>query len=203
MKDTRPFEWGMSSLTYRGERDCGDKCLVKTFTGGALVAVIDALGHGHQAAYAAEVAVRILVQQPDEHPVTLMERCHAAMRRTRGAAISLASFDWRQRIMTWLGVGNVAGVLLRVDNRTHLRPASLLVRGGTVGDQLPDLLPSIVPLASATTLIMATDGIRSDFTEKLPSVMEPEHQARLIIDGYARNDDDATVLVFRCSEGLQ
>ena len=196
-----PFEWGVSSLTHRGETDSGDKCVVTTFPEGVLVAVIDALGHGEQAAYAAEVAARTLQQHAHESLSVLVTRCHAMMRSTRGAAISLAFFDWHRRTMTWLGIGNVTGVLLHADPGVDARATPLLVRGGVVGDHLPDLQSSVVPLAADTTLVMTTDGVCGDYTEVLSATLEPRHLAKRILDGYARHDDDATVLVFRCNGG--
>jgi hypothetical protein len=196
---TRPFEWSVSSLTHRGETDSGDKCVVEAFDGGALVAVIDALGHGGEAAQAAEVAVGTLKRYAHEAPVALVERCHAKMHGTRGAAVSLASFDWRRRTMAWLGIGNVAGVIMHADPVAVRRATSLVVRGGVVGDHLPELQITVLPLAAETTLVMATDGVRDHFTEILPATLEPQRLAERILDDYARHDDDATVLVFRCN----
>jgi phosphoserine phosphatase RsbX len=197
MRRPKPYTWSVSSLTHQGETDSGDKCVVKEFDGGALVAVIDALGHGRHAAHAADVAVRTLQCYAHEPPAALVERCHAAMRGTRGAAISIASFDWLQRAMTWLGVGNVAGVIVLAEAGGDPQLTSLLVRGGVVGDRLPELQPSVVPFAAGTTLIVATDGVRRDFTETLPAMLEPQRLAKHILDGYATHDDDAAVLVFR------
>lgn len=193
------FEWGVSSLTHRGEADSGDEHVVTAFDGGVLVAVIDALGHGAEAAQAAEAAVRTLKQHAHESPVSLIRRCHEDLRGTRGAAISLASFDWQRRVMTWLGVGNVAGAIVHADPGTDRRTVSLLVRSGVVGDRLPELRASEVPLAAETTLVMATDGVHDHFTEALPATLEPQRLAERILDGYARHDDDATVLVLHCN----
>jgi len=195
---TEPFVWSASSQARQGETHSGDGCVVTSFAGGALVAVIDALGHGDQAAHAAEVAVRTLERHPHQSPAELIERCHADMRATRGAAISMASFDWRRQTMTWLGIGNVAGVLMRPDAGAGFHAVSLLVRGGVVGDRLPELQPFVVPLVADAMLIMTTDGVHGDFTEVLSATLEPQHLARRILDGYARSDDDATVLVFHC-----
>lgn len=193
------FDWSVSSLTHRGETDSGDKCVVTEFDGGVLVAVIDALGHGRVAAEAAEVAAKVLARHADESPIRLFERCHADMRGTRGAAISLASFDWRRHTMAWLGIGNVAGVLMLPQADSDPQVASLVVRGGVVGDHLPELRPTLVPFSAGTSLIVATDGVYRDFTEVLPSALPPQRLAERILDGYARHDDDALVLAFRYS----
>lgn len=194
---TRLFECGLAALTYRGEKESGDRHLVATSDRGALVAVIDALGHGHEASQAADVAAGVLAQYAHEIPRLLVERCHAEMRGSRGAAISLASFDWQQGAMTWLAVGNVMGVLVYADAKIDARVQSLVLRGGVVGDRLPELRHSMAPVSRGDTLILATDGVCSDFTEMLPSASEPQPLAERILGDYARRHDDAMVLVFR------
>ncbi len=200
---TAAFEWGVAQLTLPGEHECGDKYVVEPFEGGALVAVVDALGHGREAARVADAAVATLVPNAKENLDVLMQRCHSSIRETRGATMSLASFDWRQRTMTWLGVGNVVGVLMRNFQKTSPRIESLLVRAGVVGYQLPDPHPLVMPIEPGDTLILATDGVRDLFTEILPAVIEPQRLANRILTTYAKHRDDATVLVFRCngSEG--
>jgi hypothetical protein len=83
---TQLFECGLAALTYRGEKESGDRHLVSAFDTGALVAVIDALGHGHDASQAADLATRVLAQHAHEMPISLVQRCHAEMRDSRGAA---------------------------------------------------------------------------------------------------------------------
>lgn len=56
---TGPFvEWGVAGLPAKGHRESGDGYLVRPVAGGVLLAVVDGLGHGREAAVAAEVAVR-------------------------------------------------------------------------------------------------------------------------------------------------
>src|SRR2546428_3284421 len=51
-------EWGVASQTLAGEVESGDKHVVKIFPHGALLAAIDGLGHGEEAAAAANMAGR-------------------------------------------------------------------------------------------------------------------------------------------------
>jgi phosphoserine phosphatase RsbX len=192
------LEWGVASLPLPGESESGDRCVVKAFDAGALVAVIDALGHGPEAARAAGVAMRVLEGHAREKPDVLLHQCHEQMRDTRGAAISAASFDGPRRIMTWLGIGNVMGVLVRADPAVNPRVKQMVVYGGVVGYQLPDLRPLVVQVAPGDILILATDGVRSGFTEILPAAMNPQRLADRILRDYATRNDDALVLVFHC-----
>lgn len=193
----RLFDCGLAELTHRGETESGDRHVVASFDTGALVAVIDALGHGHDASRAADLAAGVLARHVHEMPIELVERCHSEMRDSRGAAMSLASFDWYRGAMTWLAVGNVTGVLVHAEARDDARVESLMLRGGVVGYRLPDLHHSLLPVSRGDTLILATDGVYSDFTKILPSASEPQPMAERILRDYANREDDAMVLVFR------
>jgi hypothetical protein len=52
-----------------------------------------------------------------------------------------------------------------------------------------------LPVARGATLILATDGIRSSFTEDLPPGGSPQRVAQEILDRHWRGTDDALVLV--------
>ena len=82
---------------------------------GALVAAVDGLGHGGEAARAARRAGDLVRERPSRDLVVLAERCHKALRDTRGAALSLAFVCPGDGTMTWLGVGNVEGRVLSGD----------------------------------------------------------------------------------------
>jgi negative regulator of sigma-B (phosphoserine phosphatase) len=190
-------EWGVAALPFAGESESGDEYVVKAFDSGALVAVIDALGHGPEAAYTAGVAQEVLEQHASEKPSAILLRCHEEMRDTRGAAISVASFDWSRRIMTWLGIGNVSGVLVRADSEVKPRIKQMVVHGGVVGYQLPEPHPITVQITPGDTLILATDGVRREFAEMLPSAMNPQVLADKILGAHATGSDDSLVLVFQ------
>jgi len=119
------------------------------------------------------------------------------LRSTRGVVISLAAFNAVDETMTWVGVGNVEGVLLRADPTVDPGNESLLLRSGVVGSRLPLLHASIVPVMRGDTLIFATDGIRSEFAQRLALGDGPQQLADRILAQYAKGTDDALVLVAR------
>jgi hypothetical protein len=89
------------------------------------------------------------------------------------------------------------GVLVHAAAHADARVESLMLRGGVVGYRLPELHHCLLPVSPGDTLILATDGVRSDFTKMLPSASEPQPMADRILGDYASRDDDAMVLVFR------
>ena len=162
-----------------------------------MIAAIDGIGHGKEAANAAEAAISILKASPEEPIISLVERCHEGLRSTRGVVLSLASIDPEHGLMTWLGVGNVQGVLMRAGSQKGSVQEVLLLRGGVVGSQLPALQAAVLPIAKGDTLVFVTDGIRGEFVEGLSALESPQHAAEKILKQHSRGNDDALVLVVR------
>jgi len=191
------IEWGVAVQPLEGEAESGDQYVVQPFPKGVLVAAVDGLGHGPEAAAAARSAVAILKDYAHEPVISLLRRCHERLIRTRGAVMSLASFNALDNTMTWLGVGNVEGVLLRADAAADPPRENVLLRGGVVGCQLPTLHASILPVTRGDVLILATDGIRSGFVEDVTLSDPPQRIAEHILARRATGMDDALVLVAR------
>jgi len=193
------IEWGVASRALPGEALSGDLHFVKQVATGAVVAVVDGLGHGAEAATAARAAVTALDRHAAESPVPLVERCHRALQGTRGVVMSVAVFGRSDRSMTWLGVGNVEGLLLYGDGaaRSGAPRAGLVTRGGIVGSELPRLHPVVLPIAPGDTLIFATDGIREGFADGLSPEASPQQLADQILARHGKGTDDALVLVAR------
>src|SRR5262245_5784401 len=106
---------GVAVQKLSGQPEPGDTHLVQPFDHGCLVAVVDGLGHGADAGQAARQATGLMAKRPGDSILALVRDCHETLRSTRGAVLSLASFNTVQQTMTWTGIGNVEGVLLRRD----------------------------------------------------------------------------------------
>ena len=153
-------EYGVARFVLPGDGESGDQHLVSCNQGGILIAAIDGIGHGAQAASAAKSAITVLRNGIGEPIISLVMTCHERLRATRGVVLSIASVDVRHGLMTWLGVGNVHGVLVRPDKKAG-SPETLLLRGGVVGDHLPQLQAAVLPVARGDLLVFATDGVRA------------------------------------------
>jgi hypothetical protein len=193
------IEWAwagraLDGASSRGES--GDVHVVATFPGGALAAVIDGLGHGPEAALAARAAALVFEARPGDPVTGLVLAAHEALRKTRGAVVSLAAFDAHTGTMTWTGVGNVDGVLRRASRSGTSRDEGLTTRGGVVGYQLPPLRSSSLRVERGDTLIFATDGIAPGRPAS-PAAASPREVADGILERYGKKTDDALVLVVR------
>jgi phosphoserine phosphatase RsbX len=193
----QPLEWGVATFALPGQVESGDRHVVLTHSDSALVAAIDGIGHGNEAAIAAKEAISVLEASPEEHLIPLVRRCHDALRSTRGVVVSLASIDFARGLMTWLGVGNVQGVLVRAGAPPGTAQEVLLLRAGVVGSQLPPLQAAILPVGAGDTLAFATDGIGNEFADDLCPMDPPQKSAERILNRHRRGSDDALVLVVR------
>ena len=196
LKRTR-LAWSVASRARAGETESGDRCVVTEQTDGALLAVADGLGHGTEAALAADLAVRTVERYAADPLIEIVKRCHQSLLRTRGVALSLARWEARDRLLTWIGVGNVEGLLLHSNGGRAPASDRLLLRSGVVGVRLPALLVAPVVVTGTGLLALATDGIADGFDKELVLSGRPEPMADQILATHSRSADDAMVLVAR------
>jgi negative regulator of sigma-B (phosphoserine phosphatase) len=179
----------------KGEVVSGDLHIVRRSAKGVLLAVVDGAGHGDAAAAAAKAAASILEQHLDATLTWLLEFCHAALKETRGAVMTLAALDEEQNTLTWLGVGNVEGRLFRAN---HFRYGEHLMLGaGIVGYRLPPLRPVITPISAGDMLILTTDGIENEYNDSGYLNESPLYVADYILNRFSKGTDDALVLAAR------
>jgi len=193
-------EVGWAGMALDGDErpiESGDHHVVVPFERGSLVAVMDGLGHGPEAAEASREAAEILAAYPGRPVVDLIQLCHEGLRRTRGAVMTLCSFSAVDSTLTWSGVGNVDAELFRSARSSGPRRESISLRGGVVGYTLPPLRAWQVPVSRDDTLILSTDGVRSGFSEGVLFHRSPQEIAQWILDGHRRKSDDALVVVAR------
>ena len=194
------LEFGVAGCVAPGHRVSGDLEVVHYYAegSGALVAVIDGIGHGEEAAATARLAADTLLAHPQEPPATLLSHCHAALRGTRGVVLSIASIDLRRALLSWLGVGNVSGVVSRGRANVLSAQEELMARPGVLGSgELPALKAATLPLRMRDTLILATDGISRHFVDGLTMGTSPQVLADDIIARHCARKDDALVVVAR------
>jgi negative regulator of sigma-B (phosphoserine phosphatase) len=188
-------EWGWAGSAL--DVVSGDLHLVVSFPGGTLVGLLDGLGHGYEAAEASVAAASLLESHASDGVLTLVERCHYGLHKTRGVVMSLASFSARPSTVTWVGVGNVAGDILRKRPTQGYADRALVTRAGVVGFQLPPLRAETLPILPGDMLIFATDGIRGGFSVGLVRDNSPQEIAQSILARFAKGSDDAHVVVAR------
>ena len=180
-----------------GETTSGDLAVVTLLPEGVLVAGIDGLGHGDEAARAARKAAEVLREGPSQDLVLLVERGHAALKGTRGAAISLAFVSPSESGMTWLGVGNVEGRVLSGDPSAIRPKGSLPLGNGVPGHELPAVKAATLELRTGDVLMLATDGVGAAFADALDISGSARVISERILAEHWKPLDDALVVAVR------
>jgi negative regulator of sigma-B (phosphoserine phosphatase) len=166
-----------------------------------LLAVVDGLGHGPEAAAASRLAARVLISDASLEPAELMQRCHQALRGSRGAAMLIVSLLFAPSRFSWAGVGNVEGFRVRRTSGVGNGREALISAGGVVGYLLPTQRRRDASLEPGDLFVLASDGISPGFMEALTSTGEADDIAQAILAAHARPTDDALVLVARYDGG--
>lgn len=191
------FDYGVAARPFHGESESGDQHAVIPRSDGWLVVVADGLGHGYEAAVAAKLGIITLTKHAHLPLLQLVGTCHEALVGTRGVAMSVALLDTTNEAVTWISIGNVAGLLMRINAQGALEREHIMMRSGVVGHRLPPLRTATLKLQRGDLLIFATDGVREGFQKGITLGAGTEDTAASILRRYGRPTDDALVLVAR------
>jgi hypothetical protein len=203
MTDQPPLDWAVARRPMPGQVACGDVATVHTSGSRLVLAVIDGLGHGPDAAKAATLAAEVVGRHRTAEPADLLLLLHSHLAESRGATATVATVDGASGQLDWLGVGNVDGVVVRADGKRPLTHGVFLCRG-VLGHQMPRKLhrPEPVVLRSGDCIVIATDGVRGDLADAVRprldvGLADVGRLADRILRDFAIADDDALVLVAR------
>ncbi|MFZ0903216.1 MAG: SpoIIE family protein phosphatase [Mycobacterium sp.] len=194
-----PIEWAAKARARPGENICGDRLIAVDVNGtGALLGVLDGLGHGADAAEAAKRGVDVLRAARAEPLDVLVQRCHRALSGTRGAAMTLAHIDFRSDTLSWIGIGNVTADLVAKHPAGVEVRSSARLTGGIVGYRVPEALtPQKVPIRPGDLVVIASDGIVEDHLDDIDFSASSLAIADHILHRHAKDNDDALVLAAR------
>lgn len=193
-----PLEWAVAGTAFPGEEVSGDDWLVLDVPDRALVGAIDGLGHGAAAADAAQRAKRTVIDNRAKPLDVVLELSHAALERSRGAAMTLARIDMSSGALEWVGVGNVAAFLVRV-NTVGAKPAeAALLRGGILGVNPPmPLRVRKTMMLPGDLLLIGTDGLIPGFENDADLSLPTGRLVSDTLERCGRSTDDALVLAVR------
>lgn len=194
------LEWAVAASVFPGQVVSGDLHVVEFFPEGALLAVIDGLGHGPEAADAARLAADSLHRTAGADLATVIAECHQELRGSRGVVLSAVIYHPGARLIEWSSVGNVEAVLWQRPGHADAQRVCVVPRGGVVGYQLPRLHVSAVAAVPGDLCCLASDGVAAAFAEKSPAFLEPRRLAEHVLARYGRGSDDAVVLAARLGE---
>lgn len=187
-----PLLIGVATRPHPRESVNGDRVHLEQHGAIHRIALIDGLGHGPDAAAAAERAVETLAAIPDADVPGSIRACHEALRGTRGAALSIIRIDLDAGRLTFAGLGNVEGVLVSPEGKHLLMP-----QRGIAGAVAPLIREREADLPDSFILMMCTDGLRSRARSDLRfgAIVSAEALANELLTAWGRAVDDAAVVV--------
>ena len=191
----QPLRTGVVCVPLAGERACGDAWLVLHQRERTLVVVVDGLGHGPEAALAADEAVRVVRERADAGPAELVQAAHLALRATRGAAMAVAAVQPAAGAVLFAGIGNVSAAV-----HAGGGARGLASHNGTVGHAMRSVQEYRVDWPRDASLVMHTDGVNTRWRlDAYPGIVrhDPVLLAGVLYRDAARGRDDATVVVAR------
>lgn len=194
-RTTTPLVAGLS-IPAPGETECGDAWAL--WAAGELTSVFlaDGLGHGREAAVASNAAVAAFLRNAERGADDVIDSVHAALKGTRGAAVAIAEMDRRRGVLTFCGLGNISGVVIRPDG-TEQHMVSLSGIAGHIARRLQRFTH---PWGAGELLVMHSDGIGTHWSlTQYPGLArrQPGAIAGVLARDHRRGPDDATVVVAR------
>lgn len=169
-----------------GEVASGDAVVVRSVPGVTLLAVIDVLGHGHEAGKVAARATRYLERVDITRALALVTGLHDELRGTRGAAVTVCVL--RGFELDACGVGNV-------EARVVGSRCPLVSTPGIVGGRVGTLRESVGRLARTDRLLCWSDGISTRVEPDSVRHLGPADACAQIMTLHRRRYDDASVVV--------
>jgi len=182
------------SLTGRDD-ECGDTGLIQLWPSHCLLALVDALGHGREAAEVARQARQYLENNLTLAPGEMINGMHECLKGSRGAVASVCQLDLETGSMIYAGMGNVTTKILGVQY------FSFVNRDGVIGYMMPRPMEAAAELRPGEVLVMLSDGVSSNFP---PADLDyalrdsADFITSEIMSRYGKKDDDASCLVARC-----
>lgn len=173
----------------------GDAYFIRQHNAQVMFAVVDGLGHGRGAHAASEVALDSLGQWAGEPLEEVFWAAHAALRATRGAVMAVCIVDRERDDFYYAGIGNVETRVFHAPE--PIRP---IPNNGTLGLRLAGVRVWKHKWADGATIVMASDGLSARWDiNSYPGLLNrsPQMLAGVLTRDYARDSDDATVLVAR------
>lgn len=189
------MEIGAIVVPKPGEIECGDTWCYVERAGGALVMGVDGLGHGLGASQAASMACEVFMTEKARAPAAVLERIHANLRTTRGAAAIVMEIDWDRRQLLAAGIGNLVAAI--VEGSTVKRIPSY---NGIVGHATPRIRELSYAITPAAAVVFHSDGLTTAWQpERYPGLMQHPCAtiAGVLYRDCKRGRDDSLVVALR------
>jgi len=185
------------AVPYPGERLCGDAWTFHQSGERMVVLLADGLGHGRDAAEAAQEAIAAFRKRQDLAPGQILGHIHDALKKTRGAVAAVAEIRPDQGALTYAGIGNIAATVI-----SGGKSRSLVSHNGTLGMVTSRIQEFHSPWTADSILVMHSDGLQSKWDLSSYAGLVTRHPAIIaaaLLRDFRRQRDDAGVVVVKAA----
>jgi anti-sigma regulatory factor (Ser/Thr protein kinase) len=187
---------GVVCVAKQEEQICGDAWGVLPGQTKAVALVADGLGHGPLASQASQEARRLFMRGDDPSPIAAVQKIHAGLGATRGAAVAVVSLDLAANRAVFSGIGNIAG-LVTAGGQTR----RFVSMNGIAGHSAERFREFVYPCEGpGLVLVIHSDGLSTNWSFDRYTGLMARHPALIAAVLYrdaGRSRDDATVLVLK------
>src|SRR5262245_7434766 len=180
---------------YPGESVCGDGWAGSTQARRIGRLMADCSGHGPEAQRAALRSAELCKERVGASVEGVAQAIDLALAATRGAAIALAEIDPGSKLVSFVGIGNIAAALI-----AQGAVQRMISNNGTAGHVAPRIRAFDYRFHGAATVILHSDGLsaRWDLRE-YPGLVSahPSLIAGILYRDFRRGRDDASIVVVR------
>lgn len=187
-------------LPVEGEVACGDAWAMRAgrqLDESTSFMLADGLGHGPDAALAADLAVSIFASHARCPPAEILRLIHEGLRGSRGAAVAVAEVSAGPApcVVRYAGVGNISGLLISGET-TH----NMTSFNGTAGLEARKIVEISYAWPEEGMLVLHSDGVATHWSLKSYPGLAQKHPALIagvLYRDHQRVRDDSTVVVAR------
>lgn len=186
---------GAILVPYKGESLCGDGWAYKTCGSILKVLITDGLGHGKEAFFASQQAIRYFMNSDEISPSDMLRGIHESIRLSRGVVATCINVDLTTLKGTMCGIGNISGRVLG-----FLSTRVFLSYNGIVGHNIPARLMDREIDVSNGLLVLCSDGLKDRWdlaSHPMLSRYDISIAAAVIYKENNRRSDDVSVLLLK------
>ncbi len=181
------------SRPYPGFNINGDSYYVKNLKGKEIFAVIDGLGHGHEAHIASALAATIIEDNIHKNLTEIVVDVDSALKPTRGATMGIIIIDKFKKEFEYCSIGNI-DIRYIGENGTEI----MMPTNGMLGGKVNSIKVHRRIYNSGAAIVICSDGISTRWgIDNYPGILlkNPAILSNSIMRDFAKENDDATVLV--------
>jgi anti-sigma regulatory factor (Ser/Thr protein kinase)/serine/threonine protein phosphatase PrpC len=185
------------AVPYPGERFCGDAWTFHHTPERMVILLCDGLGHGREAAEAAQEAVATFRKRQDLAPAEILGYLHDSLKKTRGAVAAIAEIRPQENVLVYAGVGNISASVV-----TAGASRSLVSHNGTLGMVTSRIQEFRTPWTRDSILVLHSDGLQSKWDLSSYAGLVARHPAIIgaaLLRDFRRHRDDASVVVVKAA----